>query len=161
MHALHPSQLQARALSISGSALRKLTGDQANASTGLTATEHAVLTALLHAMTLPDAPDLPEAHTTGALEAILKHLKYLPQSGRQQFRDLLLVFEFTAPLLIFQRTRFSKLDLKTQTKCLTACSTSKQAACRAAFQALKTLCMLGYWSQPATWNAIHYDGPTL
>ncbi len=66
------AQLQARALSLSGRTLRKLTGDLANASTGLTATEHAILTSVLNAMTRPDAPDLPEAHTTGALEAITK-----------------------------------------------------------------------------------------
>ena len=32
---------------------------------------------------------------------------------------------------------------------------------RAAFLALRNLCLLGYWSQPETWRLIGYEGPLL
>ena len=61
--------------------------------------------------------------------------------------------------LIGQPARFTNLAAEWQDIYLSDWAGSRFQVRRLVFQALKNLSMLGYYSQDATWRAIHYDGP--
>jgi hypothetical protein len=54
---------------------------------------------------------------------------------------------------------FSNLSPEWQDAYIMGWAESRFHTRRIAFQALKNLSMLGYYSQDATWPAIHYSGP--
>lgn len=62
-----------------------------------------------------------------------------------------------AASLISHRVRFSALQTDAQDDVLNAWATSKIPARRAAFHGLKSVCMMGFYSDDQTWNSIGYS----
>ncbi len=121
--------------------------------------EYRTLDAILDRMCAYPAPDLPRPADTYALEATLDFADTLPDGRRRQLRQLLALFE-AGPLLLApdgERTRFSELSDDAADTFLTGWETSSLPPRRAAFRALKSVCMMGYWSQPDTWDGIGYS----
>jgi hypothetical protein len=103
-------------------------------------------------------PMLPEPVEVGALEAALGFIAQMPPETRQQLGDLLCVFEAGAAVIGPERARrrFSRMSPEARDVYLARWEQSEIAPMRAAFQGLKSACMMGYWSRPATWPAISY-----
>jgi len=160
----HRPTLERQALGQLAALLRQTTRDRpARKPALLSEGERRILSALLARYCQPDRSDLPSPDTLPLLKAVEEHMRRLPLVSQQQFRDLLLVFEYAAPLFAPQHRalRFSALKPRIQEQLLSDWANSRLVPRRAAFHALKTLCMLAYWSHSATWSAIGYDGPLL
>ena len=105
----------------------------------------------------PDNASLPTPDECGALEATLRFVRSMPTSTVERMAALLSLFE-AAPLVLGpNRTRFSLLPPAEQTAFLSRWPDSRIPAQRAAFHAIKTICMMGYWSRESTWSAIGYS----
>ena len=100
---------------------------------------------------------LPLAHRTGALETALRFLEQTPLVTREKLLDVLILFEAGATVLSPERTRFTRLSPEGQVAYMRQWEGSKVEVMCAAFQGLKSVCMIGYWSQPETWAFIDYD----
>ncbi len=126
-----------------------------------------VLGAVLERMCAYEAVDLPAVEVSGALETALGFIGGMPEESRAVLGDLLAVFEFGGLVLgpVFgPRARFTMLDVVAQDAYLASWEGSVLAARRAAFRGLKSVCMLGYWTQTSTWDAIGYgfaDNPGI
>lgn len=104
-----------------------------------------------------DADDLPTPDECGALEATLSFLRGMPTPTVERMSALLALFE-AAPLAMGPvRTRFSALEPAQQNAFLESWPDSRLPQQRAAFHAIKTMCMMGYWTRPSTWGPIGYD----
>ena len=104
-----------------------------------------------------DVP-LPAPASTDAMQAARTFIAAMPPVTRQKLCDALALFEAGATLFGPQarRRRFTQMDPWAQDAYLTQWSDSEIEARRAIFQAIKSVCVLGYWSQPACWPAIDY-----
>ena len=120
--------------------------------------EYQVLDALLDRMCAYRG-DLPRPADTYALEATLDFVDTLPHGRRQQLRQLLAVFEAGPRLLAPEgrRERFSRLEESAADRYLSSWDQSRLPPRRAAFNALKSVCMMGYWSQSETWPAVGFS----
>ena len=58
-------------------------------------------------------------------------------------------------------SRFTRMSDAEKDASLRAWTQSRLGVRRMGFMALRNLCLLGYYSQPATWQAIGYKGPLL
>lgn len=113
--------------------------------------------ALLDALIAHEDGALPDPRTIGAVEAIERQLVRLPREDALLLRALLVLIEW-APLARHGR-RFSRLDLGRRRAFFEGWATSRLLPLRAAYAALKALVMISYWTRPAAWPAIGYDGP--
>jgi hypothetical protein len=102
-----------------------------------------------------DAP-LPEADAIGALEAALDFASHMPPDKRAQLADLLVLFEAGPYALGPRRARFTRLSDAEMDAYARSWQDARVPVVRGAFGALKSVCMMGYWSRPATWGAIDY-----
>lgn len=128
--------------------------------------EYRTLDAVLDRMCAYTRPDLPRPADTFALESTLDFIDTFPHGRRRQLRQLLAVVE-AGPLVLApegERQRFSLLSPEAADTYLRGWDESALPPRRAAFRALKSVCMMGYWSQPDTWDGIGYsleDNPGL
>lgn len=126
-----------------------------------------VLAAVLARMCAYEAVDLPAVRASGALDCALGFIGEMPEESRATLGDLLAVFEFGGLVLgpiRGPRARFTRLDAAAQDAYLASWEESVLAPRRAAFRGLKSVCMLGYWTQAPTWDAIGYgfaDNPGI
>lgn len=109
---------------------------------------------------------LPRPTDTPALESLLTFVETLPEGRRRQLRDLVALFEAGSLVLGPEgsRERFSELDDAAAETYLRSWEESALPPRRAAFRALKSVCMMAYWSQRETWGPIGYsleDNPGL
>ncbi len=101
--------------------------------------------------------ELPSPEECGALEATLSFLRGMPRPTIDRMSALLALFE-AAPLAMGPvRVRLSALDTTQRNDFLESWPDSRLAQQRAAFHAIKTMCMMGYWTRPSTWGPIGYD----
>lgn len=116
------------------------------------------LTALMTCMCHDPDDELPKPAETDAVEAALKFASHMPEVTYQQLLDLLSVFEAGVRVLGPSRAkrRFTALTLDAQTAYLSQWESSPLEPQRAAFHGLKSVCMMGYWTRPATWPHIGY-----
>lgn len=121
--------------------------------------EYRALDAILDRMCAYDQPGMNRPADTYALESTLDFIDTFPHGRRQQLRHLLALFEagslLTAPA--GERERFSRLSPEAADVYLTGWAESRLPPRRAAFRALKSVCMMGYWSQPDNWEGIDYS----
>jgi len=127
----------------------------------LTPAQTEILTVIVERMVYSGAPDMPAVRDTRALETIQQALVQLDSATQSQLSWLITLFEWAPPLLQLKLHRFTKLSPDEQDAYLRDWATSHVETRRIAFQALKNLSVLGYYSQDATWKGIHYDGPWL
>ncbi|MBA2664641.1 MAG: hypothetical protein H0U74_20305 [Bradymonadaceae bacterium] len=116
-----------------------------------------VLAAIIERLCRYDAPDMPAPDQCGALEAALGFISHMPEESRAALSDLLTVFEIGPYVLGPGRERFSALDATSRDAYLASWEGSSLPPRRAAFRALKSACMMGYWTRPQTWSAIGYS----
>lgn len=118
-----------------------------------------ILSAIGERMTFSGDPGLPRFADTAALSTIDTALLQLPAGDAQRLSWALLLFEYGPPLFLGRPSTFSGLTAQWQDAYLAGWADSRFHTRRIAFQAFKNLTMLGYYSQDATWPAIHYGGP--
>jgi hypothetical protein len=88
-------------------------------------------------------------------------LATLPRTSQGQARLMLRVVEHGTHLFDLRAKRFTRLAPAAQDSYLRGWMESSLGARRVIFRALKALAALGYYAQPAAWEAIAYDGPWL
>lgn len=115
-----------------------------------------VLRALLQVMTSAGDEGLPSLEEAGALETTLTFVGWMPEESRAAMGSLLAIFEAGPLILGPRRERFTRLDPLTQAVYLESWANSPLAPRRAVFRALKSACMMGYWTRPNTWGVIGY-----
>jgi len=129
--------------------------------TVLSATEAATMAAIAERMVFSGAPDLPRFRDTPGLATIERALLQVDADVRSQVRWLLWGFEWGPPVFAYSLTTFTRMPAAEQDDYLRGWAGSSSQLRLLAFRALKNLSMLGYYAQPSTWAAIHYDGPWL
>ncbi len=118
--------------------------------------------ALFDALIAHEDGGLPDPHAIGAIEAYDGQLARLPREDARAVRALLFLLEWAAPALLAGRARrFSRLALGDRRALLDRAARSRVGLLRTAAAALRKLALLAYYSRPATWPAIGYDGPWL
>jgi hypothetical protein len=118
-----------------------------------------ILAALAERITLTGDPQMPAFAETEALATIDAALRQLSPDIVQQLSWGLWLFEYGPPVLIGRLSTFTGLSPEWQDVYLTTWEQSRFQVRRIAFQAIKNLAFLGYYSQDATWKGIHYQGP--
>ena len=127
--------------------------------TVLSAGDAEILSAIAERMVFTGDPQMPRFGETSGLRIIDSSMRYLPDDVTQQLRWALLLFEYAPPLFAGRFSTFTSLDEAAQDAYIAGWAESRFALRRVAFQALKNLSYLGYYSDAATWKWIHYDGP--
>lgn len=118
-----------------------------------------ILRVIADRMTFTGDPEMPRFADTNGLQVIDAALTQVPPEVRQQLSWALLLFEYGPPVFVGKLSTFSSLPPEWQDAYIAGWAESRFHTRRIAFQALKNLSMLGYYSQDATWPAIHYGGP--
>lgn len=127
--------------------------------------EYRALDAILDRMCEYDR-GFPRPADTVALESTLDFIDTFPDGRRRQIRNVLAVFEAGSRLLGpgGSYRRFTELGADDATAYLRSWQDSQLPPRRAVFRALKSVCMVAYWSQPESWDEIGYslaDNPGL
>jgi hypothetical protein len=125
----------------------------------LTAADAGTLSAIADRMVFTGDPEMPRFADTGGLRIIDAVLLYVQGDVRQQLHWALLLFEYAPPLFAGRLSTFTGLDAAAQDAYIAGWAESRFTLRRVAFQALKNLSYLGYYSDDATWKGIRYDGP--
>lgn len=150
---------------VQGIGLRRLSqiaasalGEEAPATMELTPWQRRTLEHLLCRMCHDPDGELPDPIASGAVEATLDFAAHMPEVTYQQLLDLLAVFEAGVRLLGPDRAagRFTSLSPAKQDEYMRAWEQSVLEPQRAAFQGLKSACMVGYWTRAQTWPHIGY-----
>lgn len=123
--------------------------------------EAAIVGALAQTLCATDGDDLPTPDPNSAVNFIERYVLGLPPTQMRKLRDLLVLWEFQPLVYGPDRVRFSRLRPEQRTANMEQWAASANPRRTAIFRSLKTLCMLWYWTQPTTWNAIGYDGPRV
>jgi hypothetical protein len=133
-----------------------LDGETARKLRALSAKEFLVLQAVARRILASDGP----APSCDEVEAPLHadaYLARLDEALRSDLRALLHLFEHGSSL----KGRFTRMSGEQQDRVLAAWESSGSGLKRRGFQALKTLCLFGYWRDDRTWPHIGYSGPTV
>ncbi len=146
-------------LSAASRIARRAMGEAEPAHGQLAPWQREVLGCVMDRLCRYDDPALPDPRACGALDAALGFIAQMPPETRQQLADLLAVFEAGAAVIGPERAarRFSRMSPAAQDAYIETWEQSQAPPMRAAFLGLKSSCMMGYWSRPATWAAISYE----
>jgi len=159
---LRTSLLGAAALGLAGVVGRHLSGYSLDGATAarlrvLSPKEYLILSAIARRVLASDGPDAPEADLVEAALHADAYLEKVPRALTGDVRSLLQLFEHTATA----GSRFTHLPPERQDAVLLAWQSSRFALKRQGFQALRTLCFMGYYRDPRTWPLLGYSGPML
>jgi len=100
---------------------------------------------------------IPQTYEVDALEVTLRFVSNMPEATRRKMAGLLTLFEAGPYVLGPTRKRFSQLSGPHQDAYLRTWEAASLAPQRAIYHALKTIAVMGYWTQPATWPHIGYS----
>jgi hypothetical protein len=156
---LRTSILGAAALGLAGVIGRHLSGYRVDEKVAarlrvLSPKEYLILAAIARRV-LAHVDDGPSADE---VEAALHADEYLLQVPREIVADvqsLLHLFEHAASAT----SRFTHMEAAQQDEVLRAWQASRLALRRQGFQALRTLCFMGYYRDSRTWPMLGYSGP--
>ena len=123
--------------------------------------EREVLTAVAERMVDTGETDAPTVRDTRAIPVIDATCANLPPDVTQLLPVALVLFEWWPFLGELRFRRFSQLGPQERDESLAGWMNSRFGTRRLAFQALRNLSLLGYWSQQETWPLIGYQGPLL
>lgn len=123
--------------------------------------EFLVVQAIAARIVRPDAPDMPSPDEVGVAAFVDGLVARLDAANRTDLLRLLHVVEHAMPLASGHATRFTQLPGTAQDAVLTAMMTSRVPLLRGAFEALKSLCVMGYFRDARSWVGIGYDGPLV
>jgi hypothetical protein len=85
------------------------------------------------------------------------YVSTLPSHLQKDIHQLLWLFEYLPPLIIFKLSTFTKLAPSDQSRYIDAWGTSRFGLLRTGFRVLKNLCVSAYYQNPVSWKAIGYD----
>jgi hypothetical protein len=160
--AIASADLETPALTSVAAALRRLDSRfVARGAEPFDAMEAAMVGALAQTLCATDGDDLPPPDDKAAVRFIERYVLGLPPTQMRKLRDLLVLWEFQPLVYGPDRARFSRLRPEQRHANIESWAQSANPRRTAIFRSLKTLCMLWYWTQPATWGAIGYDGPRV
>lgn len=123
--------------------------------------EFLILSAVARRIVAPDASDAPDADTVGVVLFADRYLGRLDEGMRSDVRALLHLLEHGEVLFRLAFSRFSHMSAAEQDVTLADWEGSRLLVRRRGFQALKTICFLGYYRDDRTWPLIGYSGPML
>lgn len=123
--------------------------------------EFLIVSALAGRILRRDADDLPLPEEIDAAFSIDLLVARLDPANRRDLLRLLHALEHVLPLSAGVFSRFSRASGEDQDLVLLSMQESSQAMLRGAFGALKSICVMAYFSHPLTWGAIGYDGPLV
>jgi len=162
LHAIREFDLQATSLGALAGSLKLIDGRATSrAFEPFDALEVEITRALAARICRPSDDPLPDDALDRIVRFVEDYLARLPEAQAGIFRNLLVVFEYQPLVFGPKRRRFTRLDPGAQDENLERWATAPQTARVAAFNGVKTICMLGWYSDPASWDAIGYDGPSL
>ncbi|RME04122.1 MAG: hypothetical protein D6812_04545 [Deltaproteobacteria bacterium] len=121
--------------------------------------EATVLAGIARAFIPSDTEEIPDPVELGVVERIGRLLSRAHPENQDQFRLLLHLFERLPLLFAGTFTPFSAMPAAQKRAYLAGWGESRLAFRRMAFQALKNLVMLTYYSRDEVWATIGYDGP--
>lgn len=127
----------------------------------LTPKEFLIVSAVSARILRRDADDLPLPEEVDAAFTIDRLVADLDAPNRTDLLRLLHALEHALPLSIGVPSRFTRASAEEQDALLLRMSTHEVGLLRGAFDALKSLCVMAYFSHPLTWDAIGYDGPMV
>ena len=127
----------------------------------LSAKEFLIVEALVERMMRPDAADFPSPKELGCAFRIDALVAKLDHANRNDFSQLLHVVEHALPWTIGRASRFTRLAGHDQDAVLASMMQSHIGLLRGAFDVLKSLCAMSYFSDAQSWGAIGYDGPLV
>ncbi len=123
--------------------------------------EFLVVQAIAARIVRPDAPDMPSPDEVGVAPFVDGLVARLDAANRTDLLRLLHVVEHVLPLGSGYASRFTRLPGPAQDVVLTAMMTSRVPLLRGAFEALKSLCVMGYFRDARSWVGLGYDGPLV
>lgn len=135
--------------------------DVARELVSLSPKELLVIEAVAGRMLRGDSPDWPDPHAIGVGLAIDRAVSRLDEASRTDLVRLLHLLEHGLPLSAGKGSRFTRLSGRDQDDVLASMESSSILLLRGAFDGLKSLCALAYFSDARTWDAIGYDGPLV
>ena len=125
------------------------------------ADESDILAAVVERMVDTGLPDVPRVRDTGAIATIDRLCSSLDPALTQPLPILMRAVDWGPYVFDWRFARFRELDDAGKDASLRGWMTSSLALRRLAFQALKNLSMLGWYSQDASWASIGYQGPLV
>ena len=132
----------------------------------LSAKEYLVVQAIAARMLRADEPPegepaYPSPEELGVAASIDVFVARLDDANRTDLLRLIHLVEHVLPWSAGHASRFTRLSGSAQDEVLAAMETSSVGLLRGAFDALKSLCVMGFFSHPLTWGPIGYDGPLV
>lgn len=129
--------------------------------TFFSAREQEILTQIAERMVDSADPAAPRVRDTRAVATIDALCGSLDPEVTQPLPTLLRAFDWSPYVFDFHFARFTEMSPAEQDATLEGWMRSRFALRRMAFQALRNLAFLGYYSQEETWPMIGYAGPLL
>lgn len=123
--------------------------------------ETEILTQLVERLVDTGQPDAPAVRETGTVATIDALCRELDPALTSVLPTALRLFEWGPLLFDLRLARFTRLDDAGKDASLRGWMTSRLAARRQGFLAIRNLALLGYYSQDETWPLIGYAGPLL
>lgn len=106
-------------------------------------------------------PQASERYEMDLAQKIDSTLARVPKEIGQEFKLLLLVFEYGAPLLGFVFKPFTRMSPEEKDRYLTGWERSRLAFKRMGFQAIKRTALAAFYGSNLSWSTIGYRGPWL
>jgi hypothetical protein len=120
-----------------------------------------ILTQIAERMVDSSQAGAPCLRATGAIATIDRTCQRLDPAVTSVLPMVLQLFEYGPIVFDWTFRRFTRLSDAEKDASLTGWMTSRFELRRQAFQALRNLSILGYYSQPESWPPIGYAGPLL
>lgn len=136
-------------------------GDTERRLRALSPKEYLVVVAVAARILRVDGRDLPSASDVEVALFIDGMVARFDAANREDLSRLLQLVEHAFPRGSGYASRFTRLDGAAQDAVLNAMMTSSVGLVRGAFEALKSLCVMGYFRDARTWSGIGYDGPMV
>ncbi|HVH07103.1 MAG TPA: hypothetical protein VNE71_13990 [Myxococcota bacterium] len=123
--------------------------------------ESDILASIVERMVDTGLPDAPRVRESGCIATIDRLCGALDPALTQPLPILMRAVDWGPYLFDWRFARFRELDADGKDASLRGWMASSLALRRLAFQALKNLSMLGWYSQDASWASIGYQGPLI
>lgn len=134
-----------------------MSGEGSSSLRVLSKKEYSVLRAIGYRI-VPQVKKSPQLDLAQRIDTVLADVR---QQMRKEFKLLLVVFEYGAPLLGLIWKPFTQMNEAEQDRYLAGWERSRFAFKRMGFQALKRSLLAAYYGSELSWEPIGYRGPWL
>ncbi|RVU44795.1 hypothetical protein FRC91_07535 [Bradymonadales bacterium TMQ1] len=104
-----------------------------------------------------DDADFPDVRACGALDAALLFIGGMPATTQEELQSMIAILEYAPYAFGPRRRRLTHLSDDEIDRFLLSLEASPLMPARAMFKALKSVCMMGYYTRPQLWPAIGYS----